>query len=350
MPIFFMKQFQKLSMMVCVSLLFLIQNDFAFGQLEFVNMFGERGDGDTSFNAPAGIALDSQDKIYIADFDNQRIQIWNALENLSFDSSIPVNGLAHGIEIHNDKIYVAVWDNPHVDIFTRNGTKISSFVVQEQPGDIAVNSADEIYVTSYATGVIQIFDQSGNIMKIIPSTLNGVSAKNTGIALDSLENIYVTDYINDRVLKLDPAGNFLFEFLIPSEEGGRFLKPTNIEVNADDDVYVSDNSGRIFVFDSLGNFLFSFGELGSDKEQMNGPHGISFDKSGYVYVAEMTNNRIQVFKLIDFTESTSNNKLDESMITNTRFETDIYIIIATSTILITIAGIVLFYKQRNSDS
>ncbi len=335
-----MISFQRLGVIVCICIFFLIQSDFAFGQLEFVKMFGEKGNGDSNFDSPAGIALDSQGKIFVADFINQRIQVWDFSGN--FNSSIRVDGQAHGIEIMNDIIYVAVWGNPHIEIFTNDGLKLASFPVLGQPGDIAINDSGKIYVTSYATGRIQIFDTSGNIVKTIPSIFNGIEARNTGITLDSTENIYVTDYINSRVMKLDPLGKYLFEFSIPNELGGEFWRPTNIEINADENIYITDNSGRIFVFDSMGKFLSSFGELGKDLEQMDGPHGIAFDKLGHVYIAEMNNHRIQIFKLVNSNSYSSIDDIEKRIEIESEFEEYIYFIM----ILITIGGIWLFFKRK----
>lgn len=337
-----MRNLQVLSIFACIFIFFLSQSNFACGELEFLYTFGTKGNGTTNFNAPAGIALDQEGKIYVADFSNKRIQILDFSGN--FYPSISVHGLAHGVEIADDIIYVAVWDNPTIEIFAINGTKISSFSVLGKPGDIAINNFGEIYVTSYETGIIQIFDPFGNLIKTISPVVNGIHAKYTGIALDNLENIYVTDYINNRVMKLDSSGNFLFEFIIPPEEG-KFFRPTNIEINLDEEVYVTDNSNKVFIFDTSGNFIYSFGELGEGISQFNGPHGITFDDLGHVYVVEMNNNRIQIFNSINsFQLHTYNEVLDVNSKIEFKFHDYVYLII----ILIVIAGTIGFIFKKLS--
>ncbi len=338
-----MKDFQMFDLGMVILILYLIPSNFAFGQLEFSYMFGKEGTEMTHFKHPAGIALDKNNKIYIADFYNQRIQIWDVFGK--FNSSISINGLAHGIEINDEKIYVAVWgDTPHIEIFNQDGTKIHSFECSDKPGDIAVNNSGEIYVTSYGTGVIQIFNSSGNILKTISPVINGISAKHTGITLDSSDNIYVTDYINDRVLKLDPSGNILLEFIVPIEEGGKFYRPTNIEINSKGDVFVTDNSNRLLVFNSIGNFKYVFGESGQGTGQFEGPHGIAFDDLEYVYIAEMNNHRIQVFNTIDSLQISSNNntKLDNHI--NIKLNEYVYLPIP----IIIIVAIWLIFKKYHS--
>ena len=80
-----MRDYQIFGLIGCIFIFFLIQSSFAFGQLEFMDMFGEKGNSTSNFDSPAGIALDEEGKIYVADFNNKRIQIWDFSGN--FDSS-----------------------------------------------------------------------------------------------------------------------------------------------------------------------------------------------------------------------------------------------------------------------
>ena len=296
------------------------------GQLILSHTFGTEGDGIMQLKKPAGIAVDGDGKIYVADFHNDRIQIFNF--DGSFDSFINLDGRVHGIEIADDKIYVVKWfggneqltefdELPHIEILHKDGTKISSIPGPKRPVDIAIDNFGKIYATDYLTGTIQIFNPSGSLLKIltVPSVLDKTetsndkctdeivcskNAKLTGITLDPSGNIYVTDFLNHRVVKLDSSGNILFEFKVPPEEGGNFSRPTNVEINdLTGDVFVTDNSDRVLVFNSSGNFLYSFGESGHGLGQFSAPHGITIDDFGYIYVAGYSNHRIQIFYPVD---------------------------------------------------
>jgi tripartite motif-containing protein 2/3 len=48
------------------------------------------------------------------------------------------------------------------------------------------------------------------------------------------------------------------------------------------------------VFDSEGNFLFSFGSNGEGNGQFNAPTGVGVDQHGNILVADWGNSRIQV--------------------------------------------------------
>jgi hypothetical protein len=60
-------------------------------------------------------------------------------------------------------------------------------------------------------------------------------------------------------------------------------------------VLVADSgSHRIQAFDSLGNFLTTYGSPGSSAGQLNSPQGLVVDESGRVLVADQGNNRLVV--------------------------------------------------------
>ena len=52
---------------------------------------------------------------------------------------------------------------------------------------------------------------------------------------------------------------------------------------------------RVSVFTSEGHFLTSFGGRGEGPGEFNFPCGLAVDSSGFVYVCDSFNNRIQVF-------------------------------------------------------
>jgi DNA-binding beta-propeller fold protein YncE len=60
-------------------------------------------------------------------------------------------------------------------------------------------------------------------------------------------------------------------------------------------LYVSDtNNKQVQVFDTSGTPLFVFGEDGTGKGQFKFPYGITGDKEGNVYVADLYNGKISV--------------------------------------------------------
>ena len=62
-------------------------------------------------------------------------------------------------------------------------------------------------------------------------------------------------------------------------------------------IFISDGYGnsRVAKFDKNGRFIKSWGQRGTEPGQFNTLHSLQVDAQGMVYVADRTNNRIQVF-------------------------------------------------------
>lgn len=61
-------------------------------------------------------------------------------------------------------------------------------------------------------------------------------------------------------------------------------------------VYITDtNHKQVQVFDSSGTQIFKFGKKGTGEGEFQFPYGITGDKDGNVYVADLYNNRISIF-------------------------------------------------------
>ena len=77
---------------------------------------------------------------------------------------------------------------------------------------------------------------------------------------------------------------------------GQFNQPFTVAVNASGYIYVADSGNyRIQVFDSNGVFMKKWGSYGGGNGQFDFPEGIAIDSVGQVYVVDANNNRIQVF-------------------------------------------------------
>jgi DNA-binding beta-propeller fold protein YncE len=61
-------------------------------------------------------------------------------------------------------------------------------------------------------------------------------------------------------------------------------------------IYVTDtNHQQVQVFDTSGALAFKFGKQGTGRGEFQFPYGITSDKAGNIYVADLYNNRISVF-------------------------------------------------------
>jgi ABC-type Fe3+ transport system permease subunit/sugar lactone lactonase YvrE len=136
----------------------------------FLGGFGEAGTAPGQFNRPEGLCVDSQDRVYVADSCNHRIQI--------FDRD------GHLLRTHG-----------------KAGRGLGEL---SYPYDICVDSAGRQYVCEFGNSRIQVFDDHDQPIEIIggPGAEPGRFSNPWGVALDSAGNLYVADSQNHRVQKL----------------------------------------------------------------------------------------------------------------------------------------------------
>jgi DNA-binding beta-propeller fold protein YncE/tetratricopeptide (TPR) repeat protein len=275
-------------------------------EYSFVRAWGSKGSGDGQLNGPAGVALGSYGDVYVSDYANSRIQMFDI--NGSFIIKWGVNGSGNGqfsgpIDVavgSSDNVYVADYANDRIQRFDRNGifvTKWGSYGFNNGqfigPNGVAVDSSDNVYVSDYANNRIQKFDSNGNF---ITEWGVGQFEGPGSVAVDSSDNVYVGEYAGNRIQKFDSNGNFITKWGSAGSGDGQFDGPNGVAVDSSDNVYVSDYANnRIQKFDSNGNFITTWGSAGSGDGQFNGPRGVTVDSSGNVYIADSSNDRIQVF-------------------------------------------------------
>lgn len=108
------------------------------------------------------------------------------------------------------------------------------------------------------------------------------------IRIDSKGLVYVGDRENDRIQVFDQNGKFIRLF------GG--FAPFGMHITPDDRLFIADGrANEVLVMTLEGEILHRFGSKGSAPGQFNLPHGITVDKDGAIYVAEVSNKRIQKF-------------------------------------------------------
>jgi len=289
--------------------LFLVSAENIYAQ-EFLFSFGSEGSENGEFNQPFGIAIDSNENIYVGDNFNNRIQKFD--KSGSFLKSWGVKGSdkgeflnINGIAIDSkDNLYVIDGDlNERVQKFTSEGIFVTLWNLRMpgdisflNPLDIAVDSKDSIYVLENAKNRVQVFDSEGN-----PITVWGATGSNDGelqnpvrLAIDPSDFLYILEYGNHRIQKFNESGSFLTKWGSFGEGNGEFSKPNGIGVDSKGNVYLLDSTG-IKKFNESGSFLTKWGLPGSGNYEFDQPIYLSIGSSDKIYVADAGNNRISVF-------------------------------------------------------
>ena len=129
--------------------------------------------------------------------------------------------------------------------------------------------------------------------------------------LDQDENVYVSDAHLQRISIFDKQGSFLSQWGQPGSGDGELNNPWGLAFDQDDNLYVVDSlNSRVQKFTKDGKFLAKWGRPGSGDGEFNMPWGICVDQRGDVYVADWKNSRVQKFSpdgefLAQFRESDS---------------------------------------------
>ena len=166
--------------------------------------------------------------------------------------------------------------------------------------------------------VILKFDANGNLVESFGS---GIAIFPHGFHVDRDGNIWLTDgqdnrprgqdapqpaeVIGHQVFKYSPTGELLMTLGVKGgsrEAGEYFWQPNAVVVAPNGDIFVAEghssqagSPARVLKFDSQGNFIKSWGELGDGPGQFNQPHALAMDSQGRLFVGDRGNNRIQIF-------------------------------------------------------
>lgn len=119
----------------------------------------------------------------------------------------------------------------------------------------------------------------------------------TDVALDADGYIYVSEYGgNDRISKFSPRREYLFSFGGREAGEGRLNRPQSVWIAADGTLWVADACNhRICRFDRDGRYLGSFGRLGGGPGELRFPYNVVVLPDGTLVVCEYGNNRLQRF-------------------------------------------------------
>ncbi|MFQ5962716.1 MAG: NHL repeat-containing protein [Candidatus Scalinduaceae bacterium] len=180
----------------------------------YIYHFGRKGDDRSEFNALQGVAADKQGYIYVADTNNNRIQVFNGdgifLKSFGKKSEqIDEHGAAQGTFlkpkdlVFNSKehLYVLDYKNKRIQIFEKNGKYLKEIGDMHdgmrfiEPIDIDIDEKDYLYVADRGSHSIKIFDPQGKFVIQFGSSGKGPSYFPQISAIASSNNkIYVSDY------------------------------------------------------------------------------------------------------------------------------------------------------------
>ncbi len=306
--------------------------DTLIGQQGYGSAGANRGGAVSAsgFDTPAGVAVDAQNNLYVADFNNTRV--------LKFPT--PGTGVLNPAA-------TAVWGE--TSFTARGATQPATNSSLGGPQGVALDSQGNLYVAvpldnrvlvfptagvATGTAATSVFGQSS----FTSTTANagvapGASASTlfgpTGAAVDPSGNVFIADAANNRVLKVPGSSKSANQVWGQSDfgsNGPNQIKPTSIDFpyqiaidysQSPFALYVSDAANnRVLVWENSVTYLsgapadlvigqpsmatwapnIDSGALAQPTAtSLSSPTGIAVDKNGTLFVADMRNNRVLRF-------------------------------------------------------
>jgi sugar lactone lactonase YvrE len=314
------------------------------GNYTYSTKWGSQGKGDGQFNSPHGVAVDSSGYVYVTDTENHRVQKFSSSDGINYNfvsyvgdqnsaiecssgSDIGQFNAPYGVAVdYLGYVYVADNKNNRLQVFDNDTGKYINQGFQKGyklgPKGIAIDNRKSSNVYAYLTSdiyPIMKFLETGAAsayssawLWLSTYNLNGFSSPE-GIAVDSLYNVYVADTGNNHIEKFSSSDGITYTSKAVighngTDDGG-LQGPSGVAVDLLGNVYVADTqNNRVQMFSSSDGINYKFVSYVGDKDsaetcssgqgdgQFSHPTGVAVDSSGYVYVADTGNDRVQKFK------------------------------------------------------
>jgi RHS repeat-associated protein len=289
----------------------------------YISAFGSTGNGNGQFEHPAGIAIDSEGDVWVADEENDRVEEFD--DEGEYLSQFGTEGEEEGqlqsptdVAIDSEgNIWVTDSGNNRVDEFNQAGEYLSSIGFEsggeeEEPEEeslfswpesLAIDSHDNIWVADTYHREVKEFDHNGELIGAFGGEFGsepGQIIEASAIAVDSEDHVWLADYSNFRVTEFDDEGNFIREFGNVGSDDGQFEGPDAIDVDAEGNVWVADEwNPRVQKFNKEGEYLGQFGEAGSGEGQFSFSWriGLATDSKGNIWVSDTQNARVQQWQM-----------------------------------------------------
>lgn len=218
---------------------------------EFITQWGTLGSAPGQFNGPAGIAFDSSDNLFVSDQNNHRIQKFDT--NGQFLAAFGTFGdrdsqlnMPWGIHVSPDNhIWVADWRNDRIQKFTSEGEFVLTFGESgsregqfSRPSGITVDNQNNVYVSDWGNERVQILTEDGSHIQTLrgEATLSKWANEFLDANLDEKRTRAVSN------LKPDLPSHLNSPYSISSQTEEYFWSPTSVNLDSEGKLYVTESS------------------------------------------------------------------------------------------------------------
>ncbi len=270
-------------------------------------MLGEKSEY-VGFYTPQCLAADGNGLIFIADPSLGAVHRYDlASRTVGFIAQAGSRPLASPVGVVLDRdgnLYITDAQLAAVFKFDQEGKLLKELDGKgklRRPAGIALNSKGDKLVADILANKVFVFDRDDVLKGELPGP-DFIETFNmpTYVAVDSADNVYVTDSMNFKVRVFDANGRYVRSQGQIGDSPGSFARPKGIAVDSDRNLYVLDSIlGNFQVFNQLGQLLIYVGQEGSRPGELMLPSGIFIDRDDRVYVSDTFNHRIQIYQYLN---------------------------------------------------
>ena len=266
---------------------------------EWIADIGSTGNEDGQYLWPGGLALDSEENIYVTDQSVHKFIIFD-----------------------KEGAFLGKWGEAGAEEGQLN-----------RPSGIAFDKDDNLYVSDTRNHRVQKFTKDGKFLAMWGEEGSAEGQLNMpwGIAIDGQGDVYVADWGNDRVQKFSSEGRYLSTFGRPGTGKGELNHPSDVAVDKDGDVYVTDwGNNRVHIYEPDGIYLTTLlgdavqlspeasqfisplidynkarARVNLDEERLfHRPVSVTVDDDYLIIIVESQYNRLQIYrKDVDYLET-----------------------------------------------
>ncbi len=240
--------------------------------------FSILGGSGRRLRSPAGVAVDKEDNIYVADSERGMVLVYDQYGRF----------LRYIGDFYGERMY-------------------------EGPSGIAIDrDAGRLYLLDSPRHLVFMLDLEGNVLKRAGQTWDDTGAielkrrnatgprmfnNPTEIAVNH-DEVVVLDTVGTRVQIMDLQCNLLHSFKVQKALYQEASRENGLALDEHANVYISyAGTSEVRVYNRGGDLLASFGQGGSRAGEFSAPSGLWIDANGRLYVADTANVRVQLFQL-----------------------------------------------------
>jgi YYY domain-containing protein len=209
---------------------------------------------------PRGAAVDEKGRVFVADFGNSRLAIFDAsggsLGGWGGRGSGPhgFNQLC-GVAIRSDRVYVADTWNGRVEAFTLAGERRAEAGTGDLygPRGVSLSPDGRVWVCDTGNNRVVLYDAELKQLGVFGKKGSGKAELDqpVGIARGDRDRMFVADSGNRRIQILDASGAFTGSWPVP---GWTSACEPQLAADGDGLLYVADPTGdAVLVYDATGH-------------------------------------------------------------------------------------------------